>query len=846
MFALRRLSFALSAVALVALIAAPARGVPPLWSTYRPHALISARARVPHSPAFGVAYHDARAPHAVRHLASDDHGGAISSFSFTRHDALSFADHRIEDKGLNAIISSSFVNRRRGESQGGWEGDEEEAWTLRVSGAVIDPTKDTGKVSLVFYAAAGPEEVDETARSAINNGSSGPWGTVRISESQHLSTSGLAGDCVLDGHAPSVGGGYRVIVREPSLGGLGRGEDGTPSSSSRRRRRTRADLDRAAVDLSRFHVSAPRVDVEKSFLIDSLLKSKLIESSQARLQSSDESLEGVVTTLINEAEVGAPVVLVQRIVELPFQMDIVFVMRESRSDSQVSALVEELSSENLDTELSLRRSVFDSKFSRLFEFDRRGYGSRDTDFARTALANILGGIGYFYGSTIVSEGGGETSLRKPIGLLTSTPSRANFPRGFLWDEGFHQLLIQRWDPVLSRACLTSWLGLMDSSGWIPREQVLGVEARARFPNHVKDLMIQDPTVANPPTILMPLRVFAIADAAANVSDEKNDEYNKEGRCAADAAKSCASPSSSSLSQRVEDNTVAKLFWLDSLDKAVTNFMWLRETQAGDSDGSFRWRGRTPKLLSPEGYPLTLASGLDDYPRSSVPRDNERHLDLHCWVAWAAGAIAELHRAAGRPAKKFDDMREHLVASLDGYHKQVIGKDGKTGRGSSPELLCDFDGQVSVCHDGYVVVLPLLLGLLENDSPRVGAILDLLESPRALRSPAGVRSLSIASPFYRKGDDYWTGSVWMPFNYLTMAALHSKYGAQDGPYRERAAALYASLKSDILSNAQRVFEQTGHLWENYSPDDGSGKSGRQFTGWSALVVLIYADIYDGVL
>jgi mannosyl-oligosaccharide glucosidase len=840
--AMKRLSSALI-VLLAALLVLRVRGAPPLWSTYRPHALISARARVPHSPSFGIMYHDATSFDAVRHLTADDHGGSIRSFAFTRHDAQSFADHKVEDVGLNAVISSSFVNHR---ADGGRADGKDEAWTLRVSGTALDPSRDTGKVSVVFYASAGPDELDAAATDAIERGGEAPWGTIKLSDKQSLRASGISGDCVIDGYASSVGGPYRVVVRVPNIGGLSARERIRFSSTGRRRRRSRAEVSLAAVNFSAFHVSAPLIDTRRSFLVDELLRIKLRQSEQQQHHveqstNADEQHRVGVHTLVNEIEEGAPIMLVQRIVELPLEMEIVFVMRKSRSNAQVSAIVDELSGEKLDKILAERRAGFDAKFEKAFGLGQRGYSAKDADFARTALANTLGGIGYFYGSTVVAEEGGTTSLLEPVGLLTSTPSRANFPRGFLWDEGFHQLLVQKWDPVLSRVCLSSWLGLMDPSGWIPREQVLGIEARHRFPSHVKDLMIQKRTVANPPTLLMPLRVFAVANAALNTTSKVDSTAmgGDDVTCAALSSPDLCSPLSSA------DNGASSAFWLESLNKAVTSFQWLRDTQAGEKDGSFRWRGRTMKLKAPEGYPLTLASGLDDYPRGEVPHDYERHLDLHSWLAWAAGTLAEMHRAAGRPTEEFDLLRAQLVASLEVHHKQVLG-DKQSGRESSPHLLCDFDGEKSICNDGYVVILPLLLGLLENDSPRVGAILELLENTRALRSPAGVRSLSIESPFYRKGDDYWTGSVWMPFNYLTMAALHSKYGNQDGPYRERSASLYASLKDDVLSNARRVFEKTGYLWENFSPDDGSGKSGRQFTGWSALVVLMYADIYDGVL
>lgn len=99
--------------------------------------------------------------------------------------------------------------------------------------------------------------------------------------------------------------------------------------------------------------------------------------------------------------------------------------------------------ESLTLKIQKKIAEFDKKFRRVFGGSSAGDSVRET--AKRALSNLLGGIGYFYGSSIVGLGSESTEGKEklleygPAGLLTAVPSRSFFPRGFLWDEGFHQV-----------------------------------------------------------------------------------------------------------------------------------------------------------------------------------------------------------------------------------------------------------------------------------------------------------------------------------------------------------------------------------------------------------------------
>jgi len=102
--------------------------------------------------------------------------------------------------------------------------------------------------------------------------------------------------------------------------------------------------------------------------------------------------------------------------------------------------------ESLDQGIPALTSAFVARFRSIFPIPLSNQTTEK--FSQAITSNLLGGIGYFYGSSIEDRGfayewdeeDDETDDEKPKGpkltepreLLTATPSRGFFPRGFYW------------------------------------------------------------------------------------------------------------------------------------------------------------------------------------------------------------------------------------------------------------------------------------------------------------------------------------------------------------------------------------------------------------------------------
>eukprot|EP00667_Euglena_gracilis_P003579 EG_transcript_3588 len=480
------------------------------------------------------------------------------------------------------------------------------------------------------------------------------------------------------------------------------------------------------------------------------------------------------------------------VLEGRFQVDVALLSHEDRdaaslqsSDRRQALLHQEgLTGCALTAAIARRRRAFLARFDATFGLRGRGLGEGHVRMARAALSNYLGGLGFWHGRGLRYKDGDHPEQGSvPMDaaeLFSGVPSRSKFPRGFLWDEGFHQLLAARWDEELAKDVLLHWMRLMDPAGWIPREQILGPEPRTRVP---AEFVPQTPTHANPPTLTLQIQNFALDNA--------------DGRHTA----------------------FLEAVW-PYLERWVE---WFRTSQAGATNATFRWRGR-------KGYHL-LACGLDDYPRSSCDTEAEAHVDLYSWVTLMTSTIQSIGAAIGKQTA-YGQVSESLASSLNALHWDVKRRQFSDRSGCPPA-----PGQPPtpkfLRHFGYVNLFPVLTGVAD-----AATAAHVVNRSWELMTGFGLRSLR-AQDARRIGrsDNYWTGPIWINLNYLMLRALHTRYAAVPG-----ALELYQQLRQDLVGNILAEYERTGKLWENYNATSGRGQGTAPFTGWTVLVVLIMGEQY----
>ncbi|PSR88880.1 hypothetical protein PHLCEN_2v5029 [Hermanssonia centrifuga] len=680
--------------------------------------------------------HDYQSFPKARHAC--DQGDGLDTYTWTEFDAREGGVQVIKDSFNNVKLTTEFL-KVPGGNHGG-------SWVARIKGEPIHLDR-ISRISTVFYM--------------------GVDGLGGLEMETDEDENGLDGPVVFTGSTNDLDDFTIRVVDSPDNNGVTIGNHAN------------AFVDRAdKTHFAGYRVAPGHIWQAREHILQSIIQHAKEVIAPYQEHPSGPPDPSFVLQLPNEVFTGSTMYAVQKIFDGPFEFDVFF---ESASAKQ------KLTSSLMDQGIKALSKTYNERFDVVFPVPS-SYPSSDAaalkEFSKALTSNLIGGVGYFYGTSIVDrsfsyewdqddsgnvddEKGGEkgAKLTEPRALLTATPSRSFFPRGFYWDEGFHLLHIGEWDNDLSLAILKDWVDLIDDDGWVAREQILGEEARSKVP---AEFQTQVPNYANPPTLTMAVTAFINRLKASSSGPSAQDlgmDFGMGNQIPLDSAN--ASPIGVH-SQYLNDPELALSYLKSIYNPLKRHYDWFRRTQRGQikqyarkarsRTEAYRWRGRSQDHV--------LTSGMDDYPRGP-PHAGELHLDLISWMAFFTRTMRDIADFVGEvdDAAAFREIERATLDNIEDLHWS-----------EEHQMYCDAnvnddDESYHVCDKGYLSLFPFSLSLLPVDSPHLGAILDMLHDPKHLWSPYGLRSLSASHPESGQGENYWKGPIWIQMNYLALRALY---------------------------------------------------------------------------
>lgn len=789
-----------------------------LWGPYRSNLYMGVRPRgIAHSLLTGLMWYNIdnyEGLNKIRHAC--DTGDDMKGYGWERYDPRAGGTQVFHDTEQHLELTTEFVKNKEGN-----------AWAIRVKGVPHELPDGSDRVtSIVFYA--------------------GLEGSGNLNLLNSEDQKGISGDLKLKGKSPELGN-FDLLITE--------GNNKHPKSSHELAQMRPADRAR--------HISlkVPDDNVWKARDIFVTLMQDSV-SKYYEKYSEDSSLPPWAITSIEPIhKMKGNLHLIQRTFKGAFEFDIIFNQKNSNS---------KISSTNFNDFLNKSEQVFESKFEDAFSFqppfseEISKYGP----FARELFSNLIGGVGYFHGTSMVDRSysdaydeeeeqfweAAEESLKEgktnakeegPSALLTTVPSRPFFPRGFYWDEGFNLIPILEYDADLSLEILKSWFALIDEDGWIAREQILGPEARSKVP---QEFTTQFPHYANPPTLMLLLSTILEKFKKEQASQAESKFYENAQQEEFGFDQMAFGLSGDKKKDKIvagtshwESPELVTKYVQEIYPELQSHYEWFRRTQKGNikewdraafsSREGYRWRGRTPSHC--------LTSGLDDYPRALTPHTGELHVDLISWIGMMTRSMRELAEFLGNTedAEEYKDIETAIERNIADLHWSPKDKS------YCDVTINEFEEDSFVCHKGYVSLFPFLLELVpaKDSSEKLLPLLEMISDPNQLWTPYGIRSLSASDEYFGTAENYWRGPIWININYMILKALKS-YGenpASSPEFRAKAAQIYKDLRVNIVNNVHSNWEKTGFAWEQYDSHTGKGQGVKHFLGWTSLTVVIMA-------
>ncbi|KAF9891311.1 Processing alpha glucosidase I [Aspergillus nanangensis] len=763
-----------------------------LWGPFKPNLYFGVRPRIPNSLFAGLMWAKVddfnTAQQNFRHTCEQNEG--MAGYGWDEYDIRKGGRETIHDVGNSLDLTIDFIKVPGGQHGGNW--------AARVKGVPRDDAAADQPTSVVFY-------------SALEGLGSLDVGT-DVGDGR-----GFEGDVKLTGYTPELGEFSIDVTKGPESNE--HPENDHPIYEEK--------------PLDRTWVSSLTVPSEHIWQTKVVMFAQMKEGVNEYIEKygpEDPPPPAQVFTIKNAPGDGNTQ-LVQKVFKGAFEFDILFSSGSSPKPLTSDAITQEIQSASLSF-----AERFDKVLSPQSPFDSAKYSK----FSKSMLSNLVGGIGFFHGEDVVDRSGApeyeeenegfweeaaearsraQPVLEGPKDLFTCVPSRPFFPRGFLWDEGFHLIPVMEWDLDLALEIVKSWFNLMDEDGWIAREQILGTEARSKVP---PEFTVQYPHYANPPTLFIILEAFIDKmEAQKNISVQEIKEEDATERL---------------RSAYLQQPELGHMYIRSLYPLLKRHYFWYRSTQRGDVTSydreafstreAYRWRGRSEQHI--------LTSGLDDYPRAQPPHPGELHVDLISWMGMMTRALRRIAENLGETedVEEFKVYETAIERNIDDLHWD-----------EQAQTFCDatideFEESVHVCHKGYISIFPFLTGIVGPNSPRLKATLDLISDPEELWSDYGIRSLSKKDEFYGTAENYWRSPVWVNINYLVFKNLYD-IATANGPHQEQAREMYSSLRKNVVENVFREWKETGFAWEQYNPETGQGQRTQHFTGWTSMVVKMMA-------
>ena len=436
------------------------------------------------------------------------------------------------------------------------------------------------------------------------------------------------------------------------------------------------------------------------------------------------------------------------------------------------------------------QKAFFDEYSSIFHLNEnnKNLSSQQLTCGQSALSNLVSGIAYI--STQFKAQPLKDSPNKEKQLYASTKSKILPAEGDLWTEGFHDVLLCKWNKDICLDIIDSWLSYQRDNGWIPNKIPLDKDFED----------FKDPSFnpLYPPTIFM---------AISDLLDEN---------------KSLTDPVKYRL--KLQYPKLQKWAHLFSDSYHI------------DEKFLFRWKETDSESIRKK----YLISGIGDYIKedNGAKRDNEfipmYDLDLHVWQMLVTKTLSRLALLL----EKVEDNKKYneLFITLNGtMYEKFLDKKNYTFNSVIANKSNITEEKLSE-HIGYISLFPLFFGFITPNSSEFNQTLLLINDTNILWSDNGLRSLAKNDSEYNLQFE-WRGLISTNFNYLTLKSLKVYYN-QDIKGQE----VYQRLRQNNIQNVCENKRNNGFFYQNYNPETGKGENLFPYNGWTSLITSIMHEIY----